>query len=1348
LPLRKTTTAIFLALVLPNTTLRSDQPAWWQDRGILQTPGSTASENYAVANLGQAKHMAETAYSVFEEKFQTDLGFTLDSIIPPQLAPGDLGYEASLAANYTPLNVGQLKALATPFYDFLVREAPTWLPLLFETNGLGSDWPHNYPWIPDDPANPDPENYAPANIGQLKLAFSFDFALDSDGDSLYDHWEAEIGSNPTTNDDPSKLDSDGDGLTDVLEEILGTDSLVGDSDNDGLLDREDLFPTVEALNFARNVFPKFARVKFPMVSEAFFRPVLNVRDEKIPAIARYDGLEFERILENGTIIAKLKWSWISLYTTDDATEPPEVEHEVLYEGNLDEPTPGSRDRWYALDPTDKRSFGEAESIVEADAASTPSDNAAYSGYKHQSKFVFCEPGGTFTLLPSKFVGQSEYGIEELSPYNINTDAHFKTTTTTTTETNQAPESDINIEFKQSGAPPARLSAFPDKFDNGLLPPRAGHGVVIAAEFGISKTVYQTINPSNPRVEESVLREAKYRNFLEFVPSSANGGSLEIEGFVNESTLTNAFQFGAGRLSEDYYYGWSPHDSRYKNKPSTDHKFYRRNGNSKNFTFNSQVPSSSNFQMPFQVIRTNTSDSAILANPHTLRYCFQSTTGLRSISISHRYDISGNFSDQAIRGISRINPTTGNGVAPWIIYGDIPGRLVVNTEDRSIASKWARINVSGRNDPITGSRVKIPGLSYLNPSGWGIFSDNSSIWANGHRVSIDHLQGFFARSVIHPRFKIRGNTPQGLVAVQDSWFPDNLAVLLPVELSVDKNGDGEVGGAADFTSNSDPFRFWINNDQDSNIQGASGSTGGTAVWAVSEEVVPVVNADSSNERIEGMRDLEDFERLRISIAGLDKAIAAGTIQVGLKFENVQEGDPSIKVYRAADQQLGSDDYLHDESIASQQAYLTDITVGGSPAGSPNGEFSNSVATVGKTSISWIDPEAFAAFDANSGVAHFIFEGVSPGRGELALSLRKGGQIIGGASVLDMKLMDVKSMYERVKATPDHPDSVPQPSDYSYPHENPPEPNMGWEWNPGNHAYQADPKETKDYVIFVHGWRMTYDGAHNFGETTFKRLWRSGFRGRFAFMRWPTYSEDTHQTTDALFTYNNSDYRAWKSGKSLKSFVNSLSPEYTRSLAAHSMGNIVAGSALREGMEVDTYALLNAAVPAMCYDGRSSLYSNTYTTPDGDTDSRIKRLGFKDQITATNGAVLVNFFLPLDSALSAWETNNRVLKPQFYNFGINGYYYDPSKPGQSRVGLTFALKIGRDVRTFHEAAALATQSRTKTAGALGGTRGVINSFVDLNGEYGFGNTHSAEWNFSYARTREFYKRLLNEFAIDVK
>jgi len=50
---------------------------------------------------------------------------------------------------------------------------------------------------------------------------------------------------------------------------------------------------------------------------------------------------------------------------------------------------------------------------------------------------------------------------------------------------------------------------------------------------------------------------------------------------------------------------------------------------------------------------------------------------------------------------------------------------------------------------------------------------------------------------------------------------------------------------------------------------------------------------------------------------------------------------------------------------------------------------------------------------------------------------------------------------------------------------------------------------------------------------------------------------------LALYNESEYIAWKSGKSLKQYVNNLPAGYARNVVAHSMGNIVTGSALKGG-----------------------------------------------------------------------------------------------------------------------------------------------------------------------------------------
>lgn len=195
----------------------------------------------------------------------------------------------------------------------------------------------------------------------------------------------------------------------------------------------------------------------------------------------------------------------------------------------------------------------------------------------------------------------------------------------------------------------------------------------------------------------------------------------------------------------------------------------------------------------------------------------------------------------------------------------------------------------------------------------------------------------------------------------------------------------------------------------------------------------------------------------------------------------------------------------------------------------------------------------------------------------------------------------------------------------------------------------------------------------------------------------------------------------------------------------MGNVVASSALREGMEVDTYALLNAAIPAMCHDSRASLYDNVETTPDGDSDPLTSALGFADKSIQTNGAELINFFLTNDSALDRWTDNNDILKPD--NIVGAGYYFEPNNNPGTKLGISFATQIGRHVRTVHEALAHVTKSRTFTVGAKGATQGSISSSVDLGAEFGFGTTHSAEWVEDYLDTRAFYVRLLQEYGLDL-
>jgi len=193
----------------------SAQPAWWTANGTAFIDANATANNYAPLNVGQLKNVALSANLYFNSTLGSvgGEGAAIDSLVGNFSVNGTLGYQ--------PANLGQLKAVGQPFYDRLLAIGYNTRANLI-ANGYPATWLYDYPW---NPTTPTAQNYAPANLGQLKMVFSFDLSSFTVG-----------------------TDADSDGLVSGVEAFRGTNPSVTDTDGDGTNDGSDAVPLDPAFN--------------------------------------------------------------------------------------------------------------------------------------------------------------------------------------------------------------------------------------------------------------------------------------------------------------------------------------------------------------------------------------------------------------------------------------------------------------------------------------------------------------------------------------------------------------------------------------------------------------------------------------------------------------------------------------------------------------------------------------------------------------------------------------------------------------------------------------------------------------------------------------------------------------------------------------------------------------------------------------------------------------------------------------------------------------------------------------------------------------------------------------------
>jgi hypothetical protein len=184
-----------LAGPVPAATKPEHYPAWWFERDVIKrlpeeiNNSSPAwpddypdTDDFGVANIGQLKLIASKAAEEMDASHPA-LGIGAD--IEALVASWSPSITNSSRDDYAVLNQGQLKFVATLFYDRLGD---------FDYSGPPLQGGATYPWTHGEGQEADDDAFAAVNLGQLKRVFSFSLAStlaagDGDGDGLLDTWE-------------------------------------------------------------------------------------------------------------------------------------------------------------------------------------------------------------------------------------------------------------------------------------------------------------------------------------------------------------------------------------------------------------------------------------------------------------------------------------------------------------------------------------------------------------------------------------------------------------------------------------------------------------------------------------------------------------------------------------------------------------------------------------------------------------------------------------------------------------------------------------------------------------------------------------------------------------------------------------------------------------------------------------------------------------------------------------------------------------------------------------------------------------------------------------------------------
>lgn len=544
----------------------------------------------------------------------------------------------------------------------------------------------------------------------------------------------------------------------------------------------------------------------------------------------------------------------------------------------------------------------------------------------------------------------------------------------------------------------------------------------------------------------------------------------------------------------------------------------------------------------------------------------------------------------------------------------------------------------------------------------------------------------------------------------------------IKLQLDVNHDGTMDlsfGGPDNTSPDRPFVFWVNNDHD---EPASGSNPDRDLnnWGVPPPFPP----DYTYGAIRCQRNLEDFARLWVCCLPKLPSTSGCTITLGM---TALSGNPAINLYAQYDTN-GSAAYLSDTNAATAQ--FTQYRLNGQVVF----DSSKKLGTINSNQAYTLP----VGTDGTPDYTNFLFEGAGIGFGQLMLTISQGSNVL-AQTVAWLDLHDVKDFYERAVIT----NSVS---------------GVVSNWTSAvetvQQASSSGLADDSNLIVLVHGINVPASGWLIEGDTVFKRLYWSGYHGKFAAVKWPCefFNLWTLLSTDTS-VFNRSEIEGYKASTALSTYLTQLRarfPGYRQHLLVHSQGNSVVSEAIRQsGLTFDTYILTQGALPDSAYDASSPTNSTLLNAESLYGTPQWQPMGYRGIYTNFTGRI-VNFYNPSDPVLAYWVTDQAAAKPDGYlknlliptpycTFdGTNGWHYN----------LTLSSYLVTDPQ---ESRAMISRSRTLPIGQSGpaSAHGVMQSAVDLNARYGFGRSfpddHSAQWAWPIQTTRPYFQQALTSCQI---